>query len=69
VLREPGYIVVIGDVDSNTEPLWIARSPSKAVRACALTIDLSGVTHLGSAGVAALAAARDRAREQGATVC
>jgi anti-anti-sigma regulatory factor len=30
-----------------------------------LTIDLSGVTHLGSAGVSALAAVRDRAREQG----
>ena len=30
-----------------------------------LTIDLSGVTHLGSAGVSALAAARDRARRQG----
>jgi anti-anti-sigma regulatory factor len=30
-----------------------------------LTIDLSAVTHLGSAGVSALAAARDRARSQG----
>jgi len=30
-----------------------------------LTIDLSGVTHLGSAGVRAPAAARDRARRQG----
>jgi len=30
-----------------------------------LTIDLSRVTHLGSAGVSALAAARDRARRQG----
>ena len=30
-----------------------------------LTIDLSGVTQLGSAGVSALAAARERARRQG----
>jgi anti-anti-sigma regulatory factor len=30
-----------------------------------LTIDLSGVTHIGSAGVRALAAARDRARRHG----
>jgi anti-anti-sigma regulatory factor len=30
-----------------------------------LTIDLSRVTDLGSAGVSALAAARDRARRQG----
>ena len=30
-----------------------------------MTIDLSAVTHLGSAGVSALAAARDRARRHG----
>jgi anti-anti-sigma regulatory factor len=30
-----------------------------------LTIDLSAVTHLGSAGVSALSAARDRARRHG----
>ncbi|EPQ74682.1 Serine phosphatase RsbU, regulator of sigma subunit [Mycobacterium marinum str. Europe] len=32
-----------------------------------MTIDLSAVTHLGSAGVSALVTARDRARKQGGT--
>ena len=66
VLREPGYIVVIGDVDSNTAATLDRQIAVESRSGIApLTIDLSGVTHLGSAGVAALAAARDRAREQG----
>jgi len=66
VLREPGYIVVIGDVDSNTAGTLDRQIAVESRSGTApLTIDLSGVTHLGSAGVSALAAARDRAREQG----
>jgi anti-anti-sigma factor len=66
VLREPGYIVVIGDVDSNTAGTLDRQIAVESRSGIApLTIDLSGVTHLGSAGVSALAAARDRAREQG----
>ena len=58
VLREPGYIVVIGDVDSNTAATLDRQIAVESRSGIApLTIDLSGVTHLGSAGVAALAAA------------
>lgn len=65
-VREAGHIVVSGDVDSNTastlDRLIAVESRSGIAP---LTIDLSGVTHLGSAGVSALAAARDRALRQG----
>ncbi|BBX62663.1 hypothetical protein MSAS_18370 [Mycobacterium saskatchewanense] len=61
-----GRIVVSGDVDSATAPT-LDRQIAVESRAgiAPLTIDLSGVTHLGSAGVSALAAARDRARRHG----
>lgn len=65
-VRDAGHIVVSGDVDSNTastlDRLIAVESRSGIAP---LTIDLSAVTHLGSAGVSALAAARDRARRQG----
>ncbi len=58
--------MVSGDVDSNTattlDRLIAVESRSGIAP---LTIDLSAVTHLGSAGVSALAAARDRALRQG----
>ncbi len=65
-VRDAGHIVVSGDVDSNTastlDRLIAVESRSGIAP---LTIDLGAVTHLGSAGVSALAAARDRARRQG----
>jgi serine phosphatase RsbU (regulator of sigma subunit)/anti-sigma regulatory factor (Ser/Thr protein kinase)/anti-anti-sigma regulatory factor len=65
-VREPGYIMVIGDVDSTTAGTLDRQIAVESRSGIApLTIDLSGVTHLGSAGVSALAAARDRASEQG----
>ena len=66
VVTEPGRIVVSGDVDSNTASTLDRQIAVESRSGIApLTIDLSGVTHLGSAGVSALAAARDRARRQG----
>ncbi len=66
VVAEPGRIVVSGDVDSNTASTLDRQIAVESRSGIApLTIDLSGVTHLGSAGVSALAAARDRARRQG----
>jgi serine phosphatase RsbU (regulator of sigma subunit)/anti-sigma regulatory factor (Ser/Thr protein kinase)/anti-anti-sigma regulatory factor len=65
-VRDAGHIVVSGDVDSNTastlDRLIAVESRSGIAP---LTIDLSAVTHLGSAGVSALAAARERALRQG----
>ena len=65
-VTEPGRIVVSGDVDSNTAST-LDRQIAVAGRSgvAPLTVDLSAVTHLGSAGVSALAAARERARRQG----
>ena len=61
-----GRIVVSGDIDSNTAPALDRQIAVESRSGIApLTIDLSAVTHLGSAGVSALAAARDRARSQG----
>lgn len=61
-----GRIVVCGDVDSTTAPTLDRQIAVESRSGIAsLTIDLSGVTHLGSAGVSALAAALDRARSQG----
>jgi anti-anti-sigma factor len=61
-----GHIIVSGDVDATTastlDRLIAVESRSGIA---SLTIDLSGVTQLGSAGVSALAAARERARRQG----
>ncbi len=66
LLAEAGRIVVSGDVDSNTASTLDRQIAVESRSGIApLTIDLSGVTHLGSAGVSALAAARDRARRQG----
>ncbi len=66
VISEVGRIVVRGDVDSNTAPTLDRQIAVESRSGIApLTIDLSAVTHLGSAGVSALAAARDRARRQG----
>jgi anti-anti-sigma factor len=66
LVGDAGRIIVRGDVDSNTASTLdrqIAVESRSGI--AALTIDLSGVTHLGSAGVSALAAARDRAQRQG----
>ena len=61
-----GRIVVSGDVDSTTASTLDRQIAVESRSGIApLAIDLSGVTHLGSAGVSALAAARDRARRQG----
>jgi serine phosphatase RsbU (regulator of sigma subunit)/anti-sigma regulatory factor (Ser/Thr protein kinase)/anti-anti-sigma regulatory factor len=65
-VTEPGRIVVSGDVDSTTAST-LGRQIAVESRSgvAPLTIDLSAVTQLGSAGVSALAAARDRAQRQG----
>ncbi|OBH86767.1 SpoIIE family protein phosphatase [Mycobacterium sp. E2989] len=66
VVTEPGRIVVSGDVDSGTASTLDRKIAVESRSGVApLTIDLSGVTQLGSAGVSALAAARDRAQRQG----
>lgn len=66
VVAEPGRIVVSGDVDSHTASTLDRQIAVESRSGIApLTIDLSAVTQLGSAGVSALAAARDRAQRQG----
>ncbi|OBG24754.1 SpoIIE family protein phosphatase [Mycobacterium sp. 852002-51057_SCH5723018] len=66
LLSDEGRILVIGDVDATTASTLDRHIAVESRSGIApLTIDLSGVTHLGSAGVSALAAARDRARRQG----
>jgi anti-anti-sigma factor len=63
---DAGRIIVRGDVDSSTASTLDRQIAVESRSGIApLTIDLSGVTHLGSAGVSALAAARDRASRQG----
>lgn len=65
-VTEPGRIVVSGDIDSNTASILDRQIAVESRSGIApLTIDLSAVCHLGSAGVSALAAARERARRQG----
>ncbi|BCO40708.1 hypothetical protein MINTM001_18470 [Mycobacterium paraintracellulare] len=65
-VTEPGRIVVSGDVDSNTASTLDRQIAVESRSGVApLTIDLSAVTHLGSSGVSALAAARERAQRQG----
>ena len=59
-------LVVQGDVDNATTPTLetqIARKSRSGTYP--LTVDLSSVTHLGSAGLRALAEARERARHHG----
>jgi len=66
LVDDAGRMVVSGDVDSETASIMDRQLAVESRSGVApLTIDLSGVTHLGSAGVSALAAARDRARTQG----
>jgi serine phosphatase RsbU (regulator of sigma subunit)/anti-sigma regulatory factor (Ser/Thr protein kinase)/anti-anti-sigma regulatory factor len=66
LVGEAGRIVVSGDVDAATASILDRQIAVESRSGIAsLTVDLSGVTHLGSAGVSALAAARDRARTQG----
>jgi len=66
VVADTGLIIVSGDVDSQTASTLDRQIAVESRSGIAsLTIDLTGVTHLGSAGVSALAAARDRARRQG----
>jgi anti-anti-sigma factor len=62
----PGHIVVSGEIDATTASTLDRQIAVESRSGIApLRIDLSGVTHLGSAGVSALAAARDRARRHG----
>jgi anti-anti-sigma factor len=66
VVSEAGHLVVSGDVDSNTASTLDRQIAVESRSGIApLTIDLTRVTHLGSAGVSALAAAHDRALRQG----
>jgi anti-anti-sigma factor len=66
LVDEAGRIVVSGDVDSVTASTLDRQIAVESRSGIApLTIDLSGVTQLGSAGVSALAAALDRAHTQG----
>jgi anti-anti-sigma factor len=66
LVGDPGHIVVSGEIDSTTASTLDRQIAVESRSGIApLTIDLSGVTHLGSAGVSALAAARERARRQG----
>ncbi len=61
-----GRMVVSGDVDSDTASILDRQIAVESRSGIApLTIDLSAVTYLGSAGVSSLADARDRARRQG----
>src|SRR6202012_5734269 len=65
-VAEPGRIVISGDVASTTASTLdrqIAVESRSGIPP--LTTDVSGLPPLGSAGVSALAAARDRARRQG----
>jgi anti-anti-sigma factor len=65
-VSEPGRIVVSGDVDSGSASTLDRQLAIESRSGIAsLTIDLSGVTHLGSAGISALAEACERARRQG----
>ena len=58
--------MVSGDVDSNTASTLDRQIAVESRSGIApLTVDLTAVTHLGSAGVSALGAARERARRQG----
>ncbi|OMC44870.1 SpoIIE family protein phosphatase [Mycobacterium sp. IS-1264] len=66
MVDEAGHIIVSGDVDAHTASTLDRQIAVESRSGIAsLTIDLSAVTHLGSAGISALAAARDRARMQG----
>ncbi len=66
VVEGAGRIVVTGDVDTNSAPTLDRLVAVESRSGIApLTIDLSGVTHLGSAGVSALSAARERAGRHG----
>ncbi len=59
-------VVVVGEVDLHTEPLLTSRVNEELVRCPkALVLDLSGVSFLGSSGLAVLVQIRDRAGEQG----
>ncbi len=58
-------VAVIGEVDLHTEPLLTSRVNEELVRSPkALVLDLSGVSFLGSSGLAVLVQIRDRAGEQ-----
>lgn len=66
LIADAGRIIVRGDVDSHTAPTLDRQIAVESRSGIAsLMIDLSAVTHLGSAGVSALVAARDRARKHG----
>lgn len=65
-VTEPGRIVASGEIDANTASTLDRQIAVESRSGIAsLTVDLSAVTHLGSAGVSTLVAARDRARRHG----
>ncbi|MBO0864077.1 MAG: SpoIIE family protein phosphatase [Mycobacterium sp.] len=62
-IDDTGRIVVVGDVDSRSAAeLKQQIAVESRAGTTPVTVDLSSVTHLGSAGVSTLAAAHDRAR-------
>jgi anti-anti-sigma factor len=67
LVGDAGHIIVSGDVDASSASTLDRQIAVESRSGVApLTVDLSRVTHLGSAGVSTLAAARDRAQRQGA---
>lgn len=56
---------VSGEVDTLTAPMLSERIATTLPSANLLVLDLSSVTFLGSAGLAALVAAKDEAQQQG----
>lgn len=56
---------VAGEVDTLTAPLLTEQLEQRLSSGSLLVLDLSAVTFLGSAGLAALVAAKDQAQQQG----
>jgi anti-anti-sigma factor len=64
---EPGHVVVSGDIDTLSAAALAGRLATESrANTRPVTIDLSAVTHFGSAGVSVLADAHDQARRNDA---
>jgi len=64
-----GHLVIAGDVDSAAAPTLEARiSRQSRSGVTSLRIDLSSVTHMGSAGLRVLAEALERSRQRGTAI-
>jgi anti-sigma B factor antagonist len=57
---------VVGELDTLTSPLLQARTAEQLSDVGSLVVDLSGVSFLGSAGLAVLVATKDEADSRGA---